>query len=57
VSHFRIFESLAYCHILEEKRKKLDQTVEKGYLVGYSKNATTYRVIFRGIGISEFNGI
>ena len=29
VTHFRIFESLAYCHIPEEKRKKLDQTVEK----------------------------
>lgn len=29
VSHFRIFWSLAYCHVPEEKRKKLDQTTEK----------------------------
>ena len=28
----------------EEKRKKLDKTVEKGYLVGYSKNAKAYRI-------------
>ena len=35
VSHFRIFGSSAYCHIPEEKRKKLDQTAKKGYLVGY----------------------
>eukprot|EP00253_Pinus_taeda_P006243 PITA_06243 len=39
MSHFRIFGSLAYCHIPEEKRKKLDQIAEKGYLVGYSENA------------------
>ena len=44
VSHFKIFGSLAYCRIPKEKRKKLDQTVEKGYLVGYSKNAKAYRV-------------
>ena len=34
VSHLRIFGSVAYCHILDEKRNKLDQTAEKGYLVG-----------------------
>ena len=44
VSHFRIFGSLAYCRIPEEKRKKLDQTAEKGYLVGYSENAKAYRI-------------
>eukprot|EP00253_Pinus_taeda_P025529 PITA_25529 len=44
VSHFRIFGSFAYCHILEEKRKKLDQTAEKGYLMGYSENAKAYRI-------------
>lgn len=44
VSHFRIFGSLAYCCIPEEKRKKLDQTAEKGYLAGYSENAKAYRI-------------
>ena len=34
VSHIRIFGSMAYCHVVDEKRKKLDQTAEKGYLVG-----------------------
>jgi len=44
VSHFRIFGSLAYCRIPEEKRKTLDQTAEKGYLVGYSENAKAYKI-------------
>ena len=39
VSHFKIFGNVAYCHVPEEKRKKLDRTAEKGYLVGYSENA------------------
>lgn len=37
-----------YCRIPEEKRKKLDQTIEKGYLVGYSKNTKAYRVYLPG---------
>eukprot|EP00253_Pinus_taeda_P032184 PITA_32184 len=48
VIHFRIFGSLAYCRIPEEKRKKLDQTAEKGYLVGYSENAKAYRIYLPG---------
>ena len=44
VSHFRIFGSATYCHVLEEKRNKLDKTVEKGYLVGYSENARAYHI-------------
>ena len=48
VNHFRIFGSLAYCRIPEEKRKKLDQTVEKGYLAGYSENAKAYRIYLPG---------
>ena len=48
VSHFKIFGSLAYCRILEEKRKKLDQTAEKGYLVGFSEHAKAYRIYFLG---------
>ena len=34
VSHIKIFSSIAYCHVPEEKRKKLDQTAEKGFLMG-----------------------
>lgn len=47
VNHFRIFGSLA-CHIPKEKRKKLDQTTKKGYLVGYSENAKAYRIYLPG---------
>ena len=48
VSHFRIFGSLAYCRIPKEKRKKLDQTAEKGYLVGYSENTKAYKICLPG---------
>ena len=44
VSHFRIFGSTTYCHVPSEKRKKLDMTAEKGYLIGYSENAKAYRI-------------
>ena len=44
VSHFRIFGSPTYCHVPNEKRKLLDMTAEKGYLVGYSENANAYHV-------------
>ena len=44
VSHIRIFGSMVYCHIPDEKRKKLDQTAEKGFLMGYSENAKAYRI-------------
>ena len=48
VGHFRIFGSLAYCRIPEQKRKKLDQTTEKEYLVEYSENAKAYRIYLPG---------
>ena len=42
VSHIRIFGSMVYCHVPDEKRKKLNQTAEKGFLMGYSENAKAY---------------
>ena len=39
-----IFSSTTYCHVPSEKRKKLDMTAEKGYLVGYNENAKAYRI-------------
>jgi len=44
VSHLMIFGSVAYCHIPDEKRSKLDQTAEKGYLVGYIETLKAYRI-------------
>lgn len=35
---------MAYCNVPKQKRKKLYQTAEKAYLVGYSKNGKEYRI-------------
>ena len=48
VGHFRIFESLAYCHIPGDTRTKLDQTAERGYFVGYSETSKAYRIFIPG---------
>ena len=44
MSHFRIFEITTYCHVPSEKRKKLEMTTERGYLVGYIENAKAYHI-------------
>jgi len=44
VSFFCIFGSLVYCHVLEEKRKKLELTLEKGIFMGYNETSKAYRV-------------
>ena len=36
LSHVRIFDSLAFMHIPDEKRQKLDPKSEKCILIGYS---------------------
>lgn len=40
----QIFGSLAYCHVPDEKRSKLDQITENEYLVGYSRTSKAYRM-------------
>jgi len=45
---FRIFGSIAYCHIPDEKCTKLDSTVEKRYFVGYSEMFKTYWIYILG---------
>jgi transposase InsO family protein len=44
INHLRIFGCVAYCHILAEKRTKLDPIAEKGILVGYSETSKAYRI-------------
>jgi len=44
VSHLRIFGSVAYCHIPDEKQSKLEQTTKVGYLVGYNETSKAYRI-------------
>lgn len=44
ISHFRIFGSPVYFHVLKEKRNKLGESGKKGIFVGYSENTKGYRV-------------
>jgi hypothetical protein len=44
VSHFRVFGSLVYIHVLEEKRTKLEPSSLKGILVGYSESSKAYKI-------------
>lgn len=44
VSHFRIFGSPVYFHVLKEKRSKLGAFWKKGIFVGYSENFKGYRI-------------
>jgi hypothetical protein len=36
VSHFRVFGSIAYVHVLDKKRSKLDPKAKKCIFIGYS---------------------
>ena len=44
VGHFKIFWSLAYCHIPRDTHTKLDQAVERGYFVGYNETSKAYSI-------------
>jgi hypothetical protein len=45
VSHFCVFGSIAWAHILDEKRKALQPKSEKCIFVGYSKDVKGYRLL------------
>jgi hypothetical protein len=44
VSHFKIFGCIAFAHIPEELRKKLDNRSEKCIFIGYSEQSKAYRL-------------
>ena len=44
VSHLRSWFTYALVHIPSDKRGKLDQPVEEGFLVGYTSNPTVFRI-------------
>ncbi len=43
VSHFRVFGCIAYVHVPNEKRSKLDPKAEKCIFIGYSLEQKGYR--------------
>jgi transposase InsO family protein len=43
VSHFRVFGCIAYMHVPEEKRSKLDPKADKCIFIGYSSKQKGYR--------------
>jgi hypothetical protein len=45
VSHFHVFGSIAWAHILDEKRKALQPKSEKCIFVGYSEDVKAYRLL------------
>jgi transposase InsO family protein len=45
VSHFRVFGSIAWAHIPDEKRKALQPKSEKCIFVGYSEDVKGYRLL------------
>jgi hypothetical protein len=45
LSHFYVFGSMAWAHILDEKRKFLQPKSEKCIYVGYSKDIKGYRIL------------
>jgi hypothetical protein len=45
VIHFRVFGSITWAHILDEKRKALQPKSEKCIFVGYSKYVKGYRLL------------
>ena len=44
LSHLKVFGSVAYAHIPDQERKKLDQKAEKLRFVGYSLQSKGYRL-------------
>ena len=44
VAHLRVFDSIAYFHILDERSKKLDEKSEKCIFVGDSECSKAYKL-------------
>ena len=50
VKYFKIFRCIAYAHVLDHKRKKLDDEREKFVFLGVSETSKTYKLFNPLIG-------
>ncbi|KAD7477788.1 hypothetical protein E3N88_00924 [Mikania micrantha] len=44
VAHFRVFGCIAYAHVPDQRRSKLDDKSEKCIFVGYSEQSKAYKL-------------
>ena len=44
ISHFRVFGSIAYVHVPDKKRSKLDDKGKKLVFIGYDMNSKGYKL-------------
>jgi len=44
ISHLKVFGSIAYAHIPDETRTKLDDKSEKFIFIGYDSNSKAYKL-------------
>ncbi|MCO5584664.1 hypothetical protein L7F22_038595 [Adiantum nelumboides] len=56
VSHFKVFGCIAYVHVLDELRTKLDSKAKKCVFIGYSieqKGSKCYNPVTRQVKVSR----
>ena len=44
VSHLKVFGCIAYAHVSDEMRKKIDKKGEKCIFIGYFKDTKSYKL-------------
>ena len=44
VNHLRVFGSIVYSHVPDEKKKKLDDKLEKCIFIGYNEKSKPYKL-------------